>query len=384
MGEVEEKMQFKSIKTKLLVSLLSMGFSLTGCFGANVLSQIEISPSDTQGYNISFGAQKPDEVKKIVSSNNKMILQMKGISVSSDYNTIYNNVADIENVVVESASKNSVKVIFEGKDIANSQIFFETTALDAAAGNGAKVASGSAIELARPVKEYAPVYSEEFVEDMNSNGSILGGLKLSLMSVIKNRQVRHFVKAGVNKAAQHASKENLAYILLGIGFIALASKVVRPSKKQESVSIGLSQTLKQREIDRVKDMDIAAKIQETRQKTQEPSFNAGANYAMKSYQASQKNPYTTSMNNSPIRKTPAIQTKQTAKEHAFASQKTASMPQANNKMTSPVAPKAQKINVDSAKFLESMAKIYEKNGRIDLARGLKDNIKKAGMTKQLV
>ena len=376
-------MQFKSIKTKFLMSLLTVGLTVSGCFAQNVLSQIEISPSDTQGYNISFGAQKPDEVKKIVSSNNKMILQMKGISVSSSYNTIYNNVADVENVLVEAASKNSVKVIFEGKDIANSQIFFETTALDAASGNGVNNEE-NAIELARPVGEYTPVYSEEFVEDMNSNGSFLGRLELSLMSVIKNRQVRHYVKAGVNKAAKHASKENLAYILLGLGFLALVSKVIKPSKKQESASIGLSQTLKQREIERAKDMDIAAKIQETRQKTQEPSYSAGANYAMKSYQASQKNPYTTAMNNSVTGRRPVMNSDKTVKGHAFTPAKAANMPQTNSKMTTPVAQKPQKINVDSAKFLESMAKIYEKNGRIDLARGLKENMKKVGMQKQLV
>ena len=34
-------------------------------------------------------------------------------------------------------------------------------------------------------------------------------------------------------------------------------------------------------------------------------------------------------------------------------------------------------NVDSKKFLEAMTKIYEKNGRADLAQGLRNNINKA-------
>ena len=85
------RMQFKSIKTKLLVSLCVAGLSISSCFAANVLSQIEISPADVGGYKISFGAQKPDEVKKIVTSSNKMVLELKGISVSSAYNTIYDN-----------------------------------------------------------------------------------------------------------------------------------------------------------------------------------------------------------------------------------------------------------------------------------------------------
>ena len=34
-------------------------------------------------------------------------------------------------------------------------------------------------------------------------------------------------------------------------------------------------------------------------------------------------------------------------------------------------------NMDSMKFLESITKIYEKSGRADLAKGLKDNLQKA-------
>ena len=37
-------------------------------------------------------------------------------------------------------------------------------------------------------------------------------------------------------------------------------------------------------------------------------------------------------------------------------------------------------DLDSMKFLESITKIYEKNGRTDLAKGLKDNLRKAQMS----
>ena len=41
--------------------------------------------------------------------------------------------------------------------------------------------------------------------------------------------------------------------------------------------------------------------------------------------------------------------------------------------------KNSSVNVDSKKFLESMTKIYEKNGRADLAMGLKNNMKKVNI-----
>ena len=246
--------------------------------------------------------------------------------------------------------------------------------------------AGSAIELSRPVSEYAPVYSKEFVEDLQTEESFSQDLKLSAMSLIKNQKLRRYVKAGVKKVANSATKENLAYILLTIGFIALVIKVLRPSNKQEPASIGLTQSLRQKEIDRLSNMDIEAKIQERKQRIQETSFNTNANYAMKSYQASQKNPYTSSMHR-PVAKRPTVaQPVQRANENKVVKRPVTSVKSDLAPATTATAPIAEtkKINVDSMKFLESMAKIYEKNGRMDLARGLKANMKKADLQKQII
>ena len=43
--------------------------------------------------------------------------------------------------------------------------------------------------------------------------------------------------------------------------------------------------------------------------------------------------------------------------------------------------KKNEVHIDNVKFLESMAKIYERSGRVDLANGLANNIKKAKTTK---
>jgi hypothetical protein len=53
--------------------------------------------------------------------------------------------------------------------------------------------------------------------------------------------------------------------------------------------------------------------------------------------------------------------------------------QATALKAAPVAAGPKTTNIDSIKFLESMTKIYEKNGRSDLAQGLKANMKKAKM-----
>ena len=48
-----------------------------------------------------------------------------------------------------------------------------------------------------------------------------------------------------------------------------------------------------------------------------------------------------------------------------------------NTVAHEVKEKRDEIQIDNVKFLESMAKIYQKSGRTDLANGLVNNIKKA-------
>ena len=65
--------------------------------------------------------------------------------------------------------------------------------------------------------------------------------------------------------------------------------------------------------------------------------------------------------------------------------KSPSLAAANTKQTRALSKQtpAESSDLDSMKFLESITKIYEKNGRSDLAKGLKDNLRKAQLTNHL-
>ena len=86
---------------KRVLLLFGMMFSvLTAMAEENVLQSIEIEPiKDT--YNIVLLSDKAVDVKKTVQDSNKIILSMKDIRVSKTLNTIYNNVSNVDSVMVE-------------------------------------------------------------------------------------------------------------------------------------------------------------------------------------------------------------------------------------------------------------------------------------------
>ena len=113
------------VKFTTKLSLVSLAFciSMSNVF-ANTLSEVEINAVDS-GYGIVLKTDEAAQMKKIVSSDNKMTIELKDVKVSEDINTVYNNVANIDNVTISPVSKNDIKIVFKVKDISNSKVSFE-------------------------------------------------------------------------------------------------------------------------------------------------------------------------------------------------------------------------------------------------------------------
>ena len=110
--------------TKLSLAGLALCLSMNNVF-ANTLSEVEITSQDS-GYGIILKTDESTQLKKTVYSNDKMSLELKDIEISENFNTVYNNVANLDNVTVSPASKNNVKITFKGENITDSKIAFET------------------------------------------------------------------------------------------------------------------------------------------------------------------------------------------------------------------------------------------------------------------
>ena len=126
-------------------------------------------------------------------------------------------------------------------------------------------------------------------------------------------------------------------------------------------------SLKERELDLYRNMGVGVQSHEPAAASPLQSV-PGASYGLRAYQNGTRSPYVSA---------------EIQRPRPMTSPNTVAQPTTKtinpNPRTAPSITRPKTANIDSMKFLESMTKIYEKNGRSDLAQGLKTNMKKAKM-----
>lgn len=367
--------KYSEASSKLIILLISFCFTGIGVFASdNVLQAIQIN-GVKDSYNIILRSDDIAELKKTVQAPNKMILDLKGIRASKTINTIYNNTSSVDSVVVEPTGEDSVKVLVQADNVSNAQIHFDTlkTPLGVLDNLQPQTKAADEIVLSDPVQTYTPIYKDNADEEEE-------GLASSA--------------AGYLKRALKSDKLNLL-LTLGLFGIFVLSGIKLIKGNDNEIKVGLTQSLKDREIELYRGMGVDA----LSNPGQNPALNnrtglnvelsngysapvtanlAGNNYGVKAYQQSTRSPYLTSEIQRPrpaVSPAPSVANLQQAVK-AMSLKPTAQATIPNN-MQRASAPRQKTSNIDSMKFLESMTKIYEKNGRADLAQGLKTNMKKA-------
>ena len=347
---------------RVLLSLSLLFTTLSVFADENILQSIEIEPvKDT--YNIVLVSDKAVNVKKTVQASNQITLSMKDIRASKTLNTIYNNVSNVDTVMVEPAG-NGIKIFFQADNAAASTVTFDSLIPASALANK----TTKNLKLNNPIESYAPIYTETF-EDVKTS-SMFDKLKAKSMVSIKDTINSDSIPSTGNKL--------MTFGLIGVLLFSVI-KLLR--RKEPEMKIGLSQSLTSREIDMHKNnLHIQPQYVQP-----EKSFST-VNYGINAYQRENRNPYETvpmQFHNPRMNEyaQPVNQVQQpvsTVSKNINTS--TLTLPQAQlKKMTTPVnsAPVNQSNpNIDNLKFLESMTAIYEKSGRHDLARGLKASLSK--------
>ena len=327
----------------------------------NVLQSIEIEPvKDT--YNIVLVSDKAVDVKKTVQASNKITLTMKDIRASKTLNTVYNNVSNVDSIMVEPQG-NGLSIFFQADNASAATVSFDALVAIAPAKK-----STQNIKLNNPIESYAPIYNETFEDTKTS----------SLFDKLKSSSTVASIKDSIDEE----TVSNTANKAFSFGLVALLGfAVIRLFKRREpEMKIGLSQSLNEREI------AMHRGVQTAPQSYMEKPFTS-VNYGLNAYQKENRNPYETmpaQFHNPRLRE----YANQAAPQEFVAPQPmakpvqtqtmTMAQPQVK-KMTTPVnsAPVNQSNpNIDNLKFLESMTAIYEKSGRHDLARGLKASLNK--------
>ena len=322
----------------------------------NVLQSIEIVPVK-DSYNIVLTSDKSVDVKKTVQAPNKITLDMKGIRASKTLNTVYNNVSNVDTVMVEPKG-NGISLFFQAENAQNASVSFDSIAPVVPAKTTQQV------KLNSPIESYAPIYREDMSQSKTS--SLFDKLTK------KSSEIKDDMQENAGEASDTMNKV-FSYGLIGL----LAFGVIRLFKKKEpDMKIGLSQGLNEREIEMYKGPQQIGNAFAT---AMDKPFTT-VNYGLNAYRKENQNPY--EQEQMPIHN-PRL--RNYANAHTAQMQSVATAPMqtvAPRKMTTPVntAPVNQSNpNVDNLKFLESMTAIYEKSGRHDLAQGLKASLSKTAI-----
>ncbi|HIU91812.1 MAG TPA: AMIN domain-containing protein [Candidatus Limenecus avicola] len=388
--------------TKLSLAAFTVILGMSSVM-ANTLSEVEISAQDT-GYGIVLKTDEAAQMKKIISSDNKMTIELKDVEVSPDLNTVYNNAENIDNVTISPASKGDIKIVFKGEGISNSRVSFESAKNIIPALNQNK--SSQSIQLSGPVSSYTPVYNPEaFAQDSEDSQTSNPQLNEVLTKMHVTRSMLVTAKKYAKKAIHKVESGDINFATVFGVILVIAAFMLKPRRKSapeqrpQSLTGILSNKSPQmqREIGLNREMTSNMNLGAGRA----ASLNSNAlktGYGMRAYQQSQKNPYmsnTTSNGVSGIARRKPLQSAAPVKRQTTSNRPVSlnmNVPIKSNRpaMTSPVASKTipsakskaamEPSDLDSMKFLESITKIYEKNGRTDLAKGLKDNLRKAQMS----
>lgn len=368
------------MKSKFLV-LASTLLICSSAFAAEVnLSEIEFSTAN-KGYNIVLKTDKNTSFKKTIQNSDRLVIELKNTMTSDDFSTIYNDVSDINNVTVTPVGRDDLRIQIQGHNINNSFINIDTSADSPVVQQNF---NENQINLNMPIENYKPVYNEIDNEDDEIEEEGLMSETLSKLNPLATLQ-KH--QTSSNKMPNKKNDYKwLTYLGLAIIMFSAAKNLFKPT---QSVQIGLSQNIKDREKEIAEKLNNSVKeTLSLRSKIAQNTSAPSINYGLKSYQNSQKNPYE---NAAPaiktIRKTDSpIQPATLPKTSTLTSTTkpkpiTNSLASKKDPITRPVSLATssyrESSSVDSKKFLEAMTKIYEKNGRTDLAQGLKNNINKA-------
>ena len=113
---------------KLFLTVISIVTLLCGSVYAadNYLNTVVLEGISGGGYNVLLRSDAIASVKRTVVDNNKIVLNIKGLTASDDISTVYRNTSSANGIVVENVGNNEVAIQVQGKNVSNANIIFDS------------------------------------------------------------------------------------------------------------------------------------------------------------------------------------------------------------------------------------------------------------------
>ncbi len=355
------------LKSLLVVCAISL--TTTAVFAENVIESVEISQHST-GYNLKIRTTEATQIKKRVENKNSAYFELRNVVPADDIDTIYNDVSDLDSVVIQQIDKSKIRIYVNGLGAAKTRATIEAPANI--------IKDTKEIIVGAPRSKYSPVNYESIEES--------------------NWEDNEFTFANVvNSTSEALNNMNIDFMLILSVVVILIS--LAGLKKAFSNKVGKEDAIGIKATKRAQDglgaipmpqSDLLRELKESEISTLNTNYtkpNATTqNYALNSYNKAQnKNPYTNNVRkgttlNQPLRKVSSPMTPERPKYSTPKKNIANQYKNMQNFATTNAIKKADtkaNVNMDNLKFLESVTQIYEKSGRKDLAQGIKSNLSKS-------
>ena len=393
-------MKSNSLKNGLsiVVMLIVAQFMTLSAFAQeNIISNIVISKSKNKvsSYELNIDSTEESQYKAHIENDDSIYFDIKNATLAPGAGTIYDNVVDIDNVVVKEIAKNKVRIYMQGKNARNTELVFINSEFLPANNNSKQDV------INRPISDYHPVNADlddqndiQEWDDNSFNASHLGfmllkslkdgsmGTILILLSIVA---IFVFI---VRMLAAKISQDSEP--LIGLTNSNVEAKKAKALVEENPYDIEKisqrNETLKraQEELKKAHQkyqnyLQNKYKGMDTRKTADIDLIKQGL--ALQRYQKSSQNPYLDQQvlkmkkeNTSSFQENGNFQIPPRPK--AFQRSEYIQRPKTTVQLKKPVNSNVSK-NQTNMKFLESVTKIYEQSGRGDLANELKNSIIKA-------
>lgn len=116
------------MKRILLNLILTITMLSSAVYASDNSLNAVILEGTSKGYNLILRSDKVTNIKKTIQNDGTLVIDLKNISTSVNLDTRYLNTKDVNNMVVENAANNEVKIYLQAKDAEKTDVIFETPA----------------------------------------------------------------------------------------------------------------------------------------------------------------------------------------------------------------------------------------------------------------
>ena len=375
----------------------------------NVISSVMITKArhGLGGYELNIDSTQQVQYRSHIDSDGNVYFDLKNSTLSAGLGTIYDDVANIDNVSVKQLDKNKVRIYVNGKDARNTELVFVNSLFDTTKESAKKVV------INRPIIEYkSTTYHNddletlEDVQEWDDNSFNFSHLTTTVLSELKNGAsgkvliilalfalLASIVKALASKLTQEKEPliglNNTKPLEVNYSIGTSASRIQKQASDELPSVASRNETLRQAQAELAKAHEKYQQyIQNKYKGSNKPkSVDIDAvrkSIALNQYQKSTQNPYKNQevikLNkgfSSSIEPNRNYQIPPRPKMQSRSEFSSPYVRRTNNFVKPEIKNEETKQNM---RFLESVTKIYERSGRGDLADGLKNSISKAKQT----